>query len=67
MPGMKANELDTLSRDVIQNSPFKDLFIHSLGHSLGLDIHEDPRIRSTDTTLLEEGMVFTIEPGIYIS
>nr|WP_309144600.1 M24 family metallopeptidase [Fictibacillus sp. WQ 8-8] len=41
-------------------------FGHSLGHSLGLVIHEKPAMRSTDDTVLQEGMVITVEPGIYI-
>lgn len=65
-PGMRADELDALARNVIQDSAYSDLFIHSLWHSLGIDIHEDPRIRDSDTTVLQENMVFTIEPWIYI-
>ena len=63
---MSGSDLDTMSRDIIQNSEFKDLFIHNLWHSLGIDIHENPRLKQGDTTVLRDGMVFTIEPWIYI-
>jgi Xaa-Pro aminopeptidase len=42
------------------------LFIHSTGHGLGLEIHENPRVGRKDKTKLEEGMVITIEPGLYL-
>lgn len=64
--GMTWWEVDTLARDIIQDSEYKDLFSHSLWHWLGLDIHEMPRLKKWDKTVLLEGMVFTIEPGIYI-
>ena len=62
---MTGSDLDTISREVVQNSVYKDLFIHNLWHSLWIDIHEEPRLKKSDTTVLEEWMVFTIEPGIY--
>jgi Xaa-Pro aminopeptidase len=64
--GMKASEVDKIARDVVQNSEFKDLFIHSTGHGVGLDIHEFPNISSKSDVILEDNMIFTIEPGIYI-
>lgn len=64
--GMTGSDLDTLSRDIVQNSEFKDLFIHNLWHSLWIDIHEEPRLKKTDATVLQDGMVFTIEPWVYI-
>jgi Xaa-Pro aminopeptidase/Xaa-Pro dipeptidase len=66
MHGMTGSDLDTISREIIQSSEFKDLFIHNLWHSLGIDIHEEPRLKNWDTVILKEGMVFTIEPWIYI-
>jgi Xaa-Pro aminopeptidase/Xaa-Pro dipeptidase len=63
---MTGGDLDTLSRDIVQNSQYKDLFIHNLGHGLWLDIHENPRLKPGDETLLQENMVFTIEPWIYL-
>jgi len=65
-PGIKAKELDKIARDVIEKAGFGKYFVHSLGHGVGLDIHEWPFINSRNETVLKEGMVFTIEPGIYI-
>ena len=65
--GMKAKEIDKIARDIIDASEFKGAFVHSLGHGVGLDIHEMPFINSRSETVIEDGMVFTIEPGIYIA
>ncbi len=65
-PGMMAKEIDRIARDIIDKSEFQGTFVHSLGHGVGLDIHEMPFINSKNEQILEEGMVFTIEPGIYI-
>jgi len=65
-PGIKAKELDKIARDVIEKAGYGKYFVHSLGHGVGLDIHEWPFINSRNETILKEGMVFTIEPGIYI-
>ncbi len=64
--GMKARKIDALAREVIEKAGFGKYFIHSTGHGVGLDIHEMPYISSRSETRIEEGMVFTIEPGIYI-
>lgn len=64
--GMKANEVDALARDIIAEAGYKDYFTHSLGHGIGLDIHELPIISKNSQTIIEDGMVFSIEPGIYI-
>ena len=64
--GIKAKELDKIARDIITKAGFRKYFVHSLGHGVGLDIHEFPFINSKNETILKEGMVFTIEPGIYI-
>lgn len=64
--GMKASELDFIAREVIKNAGFEKEFMHSLGHGVGLDIHELPNISPRSDLELKEGMVFTIEPGIYI-
>ena len=64
--GMKAKELDKIARDIIEDAGYGKYFVHSLGHGVGLDIHEFPFINSRNKTRLKEGMVFTIEPGIYI-
>ncbi|MCK4442180.1 MAG: aminopeptidase P family protein [Sulfurovaceae bacterium] len=64
--GMKAKEIDALTRDVIEKAGFGDYYIHSTGHGVGLDIHEMPYISTKSDTIIEDGMVYTIEPGIYI-
>jgi Xaa-Pro aminopeptidase len=64
--GMKAKEIDALARDIIDKAGFGKYFVHSTGHGVGLDIHEMPYITSKSETIIEDGMVYTIEPGIYI-
>lgn len=65
-PGIKACEIDKIARDIISEYGFKDNFIHSTGHSLGLDIHEKPNFSVKDDTILEKNMILTVEPGIYL-
>lgn len=64
--GVKAKEIDKAARDVIDRAGFGSYFIHSTGHGVGLDIHELPVISLRSETIIEENMVFTIEPGIYL-
>jgi Xaa-Pro aminopeptidase len=64
--GMKASQIDKLTRDVIEKAGFGKYFIHSTGHGVGLDIHEFPFINSKSDVIIENNMVFTIEPGIYL-
>lgn len=64
--GMAANEADALARNVIEESGYGSYFTHSTGHGIGLDIHEMPFISPRSQTIIEEGMVFSIEPGIYL-
>ena len=64
--GMKASEIDKLTRDVIEKAGYGKYFIHSTGHGVGLDIHEFPFINSKSDVIIEDNMVFTIEPGIYL-
>lgn len=65
-PGIACRELDALARDHIKDQGFGEYFGHGLGHGVGLDIHEKPVISPRSDAVVEEGMVFTIEPGIYI-
>ena len=65
-PGLKCCEIDKVSRDIIKEYGYGDRFIHSTGHSLGLDIHETPGFSLKDETIIENGMVITVEPGIYL-
>jgi len=65
--GMTGEQADRLARTVIEQAGYKDAFGHSLGHGVGLATHEEPRLGTSSADILAEGMVFTIEPGIYIS
>jgi len=65
--GVKAKDVDKAARGVIEKSGYGKYFVHSTGHGIGLDIHELPVISSRSETILEEGMVFSIEPGIYLA
>jgi len=64
--GMRARKVDALAREVIEKAGFGQYFVHSTGHGVGLDIHELPVISGRSKTRIEDGMVYTIEPGIYI-
>jgi Xaa-Pro aminopeptidase len=65
-PGMTGAEADALARDVIEGAGLGDRFGHGLGHGVGVEIHEAPRLASESADLLEPGHVVTIEPGIYL-
>ncbi len=65
-PGVMAKDIDKAAREYIDATEFRGKFSHSLGHGVGLAIHEAPRLSKKDTTLLEPGMVITVEPGIYL-
>lgn len=65
-PGVKAKVVDAAARDVITEAGYGEFFLHRTGHGLGIDIHEGPYITATSDVILEEGNVFSIEPGIYL-
>ena len=65
--GMSGGDADELSRTVISEAGHGEDFGHSLGHGVGLAVHEYPRVGPKSENELEEGMVFTVEPGIYLS
>ena len=65
--GMTGEETDNLSRNVIADAGYGDNFGHSLGHGVGLEIHENPRVGPRSPDVLELDTVFTVEPGIYLS
>ncbi len=65
-PGMAGADVDAVARDVISQAGYGDFFGHGLGHGVGLEIHEGPRLSPRDHTILEPGMVVTVEPGIYL-
>ncbi|MCL6598452.1 MAG: Xaa-Pro peptidase family protein [Alicyclobacillus macrosporangiidus] len=65
-PGTTGRELDAVARDALARHGLAEAFGHSLGHGIGLAIHEDPRISKSGEDVLEPGMVITIEPGVYL-
>jgi Xaa-Pro aminopeptidase len=73
-PGVAARDVDAAARGVFASMKLKehpeirleDYFTHGLGHGIGLEIHEAPRVRSNSDDVLEAGMVITLEPGIYL-
>jgi len=65
--GVNGKDVHKAAQDIIDGTKFKGKFTHGLGHSIGLEVHDGARIAATADIILREGMVFTIEPGIYIS
>lgn len=65
-PGVKAHEVDDAARGVITDAGYGAYFMHRTGHGMGVEIHEPPYLTATSQTILETGMVFSIEPGIYL-
>jgi Xaa-Pro aminopeptidase len=66
-PGMSGERAHMLAQSVIDSAGFGENFGHGLGHGIGLQVHEAPRLTQSSDDVLEEGMVFSIEPGIYLS
>ena len=64
--GNSLKDVDLAAREYIESKGYGDYFTHSTGHGVGLEIHEEPRVYKTSTDIIEEGFVFTIEPGIYL-
>ena len=64
--GVTCQDVDRAARGVIDDAGYGDYFIHRTGHGLGLDVHEPPSMVEGNQLQLESGMVFTVEPGIYI-
>ncbi|MDX8348116.1 Xaa-Pro peptidase family protein [Cognatiyoonia sp. IB215446] len=65
-PGVECRAVDTAARDVIAAAGYGEYFTHRTGHGLGSEVHEPPYISASNPLMLEEGMVFTVEPGIYL-
>ena len=65
-PGVLARDVDLAGRKVIEDAGYGEYFGHGIGHGVGLEIHEGPSVSVKSETVLEPGMVITIEPGIYI-
>jgi Xaa-Pro aminopeptidase len=66
-PGVTAESVDAAARDVIDAAGYGDAFMHRTGHGIGVETHEEPYIVAGNATVLEAGMAFSIEPGIYLS
>ncbi len=64
--GVPAKEVDAAARQVVTTAGYGEHFSHGVGHGIGLDVHESPRVRANSNDVLETGMVITIEPGIYV-
>ncbi len=64
--GVRAGDIDSTARGIIEKYGYGDKFGHSTGHGVGLDIHEQPSVYKTNDTILSEGMIITVEPGIYL-
>jgi Xaa-Pro aminopeptidase len=65
-PGVPASAIDKAARDVITAAGYGEYFLHRLGHGLGIDVHEPPYITGSSERPLEEGNVFSVEPGVYL-
>lgn len=65
-PGVTAASVDYAAREIIQNAGYGEYAIHRTGHGLGISAHEEPHLRFDNDLVLEEGMVFTVEPGFYV-
>ena len=65
-PGIGLSELDRIARDYIKGCGYAEYFGHGLGHGVGLEVHEAPVVASRSKAVAEAGMVFTVEPGIYV-
>ena len=65
-PGAVCKDIDKIARSFIANNGFDGYFGHGLGHSVGIEVHESPSFNTVDDSVLEPGMVLTVEPGIYL-
>ncbi|RMA77531.1 Xaa-Pro aminopeptidase [Metamycoplasma subdolum] len=65
-PGISTKEIDKICRDYIEKAGYGKFFTHSTGHGVGIDVHELPNVNAVSDVVLEEGMIITVEPGIYI-
>lgn len=65
--GVPASDADAAARAVIADAGYGDEFVHSLGHGVGLDVHEAPALSAASAAILDEGMTVTVEPGVYLA
>jgi Xaa-Pro dipeptidase len=66
-PGVPMKFIDQVARSIISEAGYGEFFTHRIGHGLGIEVHEEPYLTSNNEQLLEEGMVVSVEPGIYLS
>jgi Xaa-Pro aminopeptidase len=67
VPGATAGDVDAAAREVVAEAGYGDAFVHRTGHGVGLEVHEEPWIAAGSTRTLEPGMVFSVEPGVYLA
>ena len=65
-PGTPCQEVDRITREIIREAGYGEQYVHSVGHGVGLEIHEGPWLRPGNEEALPEGAVVTVEPGIYL-
>jgi Xaa-Pro aminopeptidase len=65
-PGVPAEQIDATARTVIAGAGYGDFFTHRVGHGIGLEVHEDPYMVAGNSTALQPGMAFSVEPGVYL-
>ena len=66
-PGIPFKDIDRAARTVIEDAGYGEFFTHRLGHGIGMEVHEPFDVSATDDVIVQEGMCFSIEPGIYLS
>ena len=66
-PGVTAESIDRVARGIIDDAGYGEHFVHRTGHGIGLEVHEHPYLVEGNQRVLEEGMTFSVEPGIYVS
>jgi Xaa-Pro dipeptidase len=67
VPGVACAEVDKAARQVVEAAGYGEYFTHRTGHGIGMESHEEPYIRADNNQLLEAGMAYTVEPGIYLA
>jgi len=65
-PGTRCRTMDRAARNIVVNAGYGKNFIHALGHGIGREVHEPPYLNLTGNDRLRSGMVFTVEPGVYL-
>jgi Xaa-Pro aminopeptidase len=66
-PAMICKDIDAIARNYINACGYQNCFGHGLGHSVGIEVHESPSFNTVDSSVLQPGMVLTVEPGIYLA